>query len=197
MLNAYARTLSDRLVTPIARLLVRARLTPNVLTTAGLLGTLAGVALVLAGARILGATVLAAGLILDAFDGAVARESGRVTAVGSFYDSVADRVGDLVIFSALVWLVQPSALGFAVGMTALAAALLTSYVRAKAESLGFVATVGLVERAERLGIVVLALWFDLVEPALWLLAVGGLITVVQRIVVVVGQARAQDREGGA
>ncbi len=190
MLNAYARTLTDRVVQPIARALVRLGLTPNALTTAGLLLTLAGVAVVVAGRPGLGATVMAAGLLLDVFDGAVARLSGRSTLLGAFYDSVADRVADVAMVGALVWLVLPSPLGFAVGMTALATALLTSYVRAKAESLGLTATVGMLERAERVVIVLLGLWLDLVALALWVLAIGGVVTVLQRIVVVWRQTRA-------
>ncbi len=190
MLNAYARTLTDRVVQPIARALVRLGLTPNALTTAGLLLTLAGVAVVVAGRPGLGATVMAAGLLLDVFDGAVARLSGRSTLLGAFYDSVADRVADVAMVGALVWLVLPSPLGFVVGMTALATALLTSYVRAKAESLGLTATVGMLERAERVVIVLLGLWLDLVALALWVLAIGGVVTVLQRIVVVWRQTRA-------
>ncbi|MFO8074924.1 MAG: CDP-alcohol phosphatidyltransferase family protein [Egibacteraceae bacterium] len=190
MLNAHARTLTDRLVQPVARALVRLGLTPNALTTAGLLVTLAGAAVVVTDRPVLGATIMAAGLVLDAFDGAVARLSGRCTPLGAFYDSVADRLADLAILGALVWLVLPSPLGFAVGMTALATALLTSYIRAKAESLGLDATVGVLERAERLVIVLLGLWLDLVALALWVLAVGGVVTVLQRVVVVWRQARA-------
>ncbi len=190
MLNAHARTLTDRAVQPIGRVLARLGLTPNALTTAGLLVTLAGVAVVVSGRPVVGATVMAAGLVLDAFDGAVARLSGRSTLLGAFYDSVADRVADVAMLGALVWLVLPSPLGFAVGMTALATALLTSYVRAKAESLGLTATVGVLERAERVVIVLLGLWLDLVAVALWVLAIGGVVTVLQRVVVVWRQARA-------
>ncbi len=190
MLNAHARTLTDRAVQPIGRALARLGLTPNALTTAGLLVTLAGVAVVVSGRPVVGATVMAAGLVLDAFDGAVARLSGRSTLLGAFYDSVADRVADVAMLGALVWLVLPSPLGFAVGMTALATALLTSYVRAKAESLGLTATVGVLERAERVVIVLLGLWLDLVAVALWVLAIGGVVTVLQRVVVVWRQARA-------
>jgi len=190
VLNAHARTLTDRAVQPIGRALARLGLTPNALTTAGLLVTLAGVAVVVSGRPVVGATVMAAGLVLDAFDGAVARLSGRSTLLGAFYDSVADRVADVAMLGALVWLVLPSPLGFAVGMTALATALLTSYVRAKAESLGLTATVGVLERAERVVIVLLGLWLDLVAVALWVLAIGGVVTVLQRVVVVWRQARA-------
>ena len=188
MLNAHARTLTDRLVVPIARGLVRIGITPNWLTFVGLLLTLGGVAVVLTGRPALGATVMAAGLVLDAFDGAVARLRGTDGAFGSFYDSVADRVADAAVFGMLLWLVAPDPVGFAVALVALATAQLTPYVRAKAESLGWEATVGLLERAERLVIVLVGLWLGLVELALWVLAIGGTITVTQRLVAVWRQA---------
>lgn len=188
MLNAYARTLTDRIVMPVARVLARLGVTPNWLTFAGLVLTVAGMAIALAGSRIAGALVLALGLAIDAFDGAVARARGSASDFGAFYDSVADRIGDAVIFAGLAWLMLPDPLLFAAAMAAWATASLTSYIRAKAESLGWTATVGIFERAERVTIVVAALLFDVVGLALVVLAVGGAITVVQRVLVVWRQA---------
>ena len=188
MLNAYARTLTDRIVIPIARGLVRIGITPNWLTFVGLLLTLVGVGVVLAGRPVAGATVMAAGLVLDAFDGAVARLRGTAGAFGSFYDSVADRIADAAVFGMLLWLVAPDPVGFTVAMVALVTAQLTPYVRAKAESLGWQATVGLLERAERLVIVLIGLWLGVIDLALWVLAIGGTITVTQRLVAVWRQA---------
>lgn len=198
MLNAHARTLTDRLVMPVARALARIGVTPNWLTTLGLLLTVAGMGIVLGGARIAGALVLTVGLLIDALDGSVARVRGSESAFGSFFDSVADRVGDAVVFGGLAWLVLPDPLPFALAMTAFATASLTSYIRAKAESVGWQATVGIMERAERAIIVVAGLVFDLVPPALAVLAVGGAITVVQRLWTVWRQAgRAGQRAPGS
>lgn len=188
MLNAHARTLTDKAVVPVARGMARLGVTPNWLTFVGLLLTVAGVGIVLAGARVTGATVMAVGLLTDAFDGAVARERGSDSSFGAFYDSVADRVGDAAIFAGLAWLVLPEPWLFALSMVAFATAQLTSYIRAKAESLGWRATVGMLERAERLVIVLLALWFDVVPAALVVLAVGGTVTVCQRVWTVWDQA---------
>lgn len=188
MLNAHARKLTDRAVLPIARGMARAGVTPNWLTFVGLALTVTGMGVVLAGATVPGAAVLAVGLLTDAFDGSVARVRGIDGPFGSFYDSVADRVGDAVIFAGLAWLVLPDPWLFAAAMVAFGTAMLTSYIRAKAESLGWSATVGVFERAERVLLVVLALVFDFVGLAVVVLAVGGAITVGQRVWTVWRQA---------
>lgn len=188
-LNAYARTTTNRLVAPVARGLMRMGATPNAITTLGLLLTTAGAAVVLLGRPLWGGAITTVGVLTDALDGAVARLQERETTIGSFYDSVADRVSDGVLFAAAAWLVIDRPVLFAVAMVALVSAFLTSYMRAKAESLGWHATVGLVERPERMIIIVPSLAFGWLPVALPLLAVGGLVTVAQRGRAVLRQAR--------
>lgn len=187
-LNAYARSATDRLVVPIARWLVGLGATPNWITTAGLVGTAAGCAIVLAGAPVPGGIVMAVAVLTDAFDGAVARERGTSSPLGAFYDSVADRVSDALLFSTAAWLVRDAPLLFGLAMIALAAAFTTSYIRAKAESLGWNATVGLVERPERVIILIPGIGLGLLWLALPLLAAGGCLTVAQRGRTVLRQA---------
>lgn len=187
-INAYARAVTDRVVVPLARGLVRLGATPNWLTFFGLVVTIVGVVIVLTVGPFAGAVVLAIGTATDALDGTVARLRGRSSRFGSFYDSVTDRVADAAILGAVAWLVRGDPLLFGVAIVALAGAQLTSYVRAKAESLGWEATVGIVERPERMVIIVLGIAFGFVGVALWLLAVGSLVTVVQRLRVVLQQA---------
>lgn len=187
-LNAYARTTTDRIVIPIGRTLVRIGVTPNGLTTFGVIGTFAGAAVVVSGHHLAGALVLAIATAIDALDGTVARLQDRVTKFGAFYDSVSDRVSDVVLFGTAIWLVRDDPLLFVVAFVALGGALLTSYIRAKAEALGWDATVGLLERAERVIILIIAIAAGLVGPALWVLAIGALITVAQRMRVVLIQA---------
>lgn len=189
-LNAYARTVVDRVVVPVARALVRLGATPNWITFFGLLLSLVGVTVVLTGRPFAGAAVMALGAVLDAFDGAVARLRGTSGPFGAFYDSVTDRVSDAAVFGAAIWLVREDPLLFAVGVVAMAAAQLTSYIRAKAEALGWEATVGVIERAERVIILIAAIGLGFLPLALWLLAIGGLVTVAQRLHVVVQQAKA-------
>ena len=189
-INAYARAVTDRIVAPIAKGLVRIGATPNWLTLFGLVATLVGVGLTLALDPLTGGIVMAVGAATDALDGAVARLRGSSGPFGAFYDSVTDRISDAAIFGAAAWLVREDPLLFAVAIVALAAAQLTSYVRAKAESLGWDATVGIIERPERMLLMITAIGLGFVPVALWILAVGGLVTVGQRCVVVFRQAHA-------
>lgn len=187
VLNAYARSATDRVVMPIARRLVQAGATANWLTFSGMAATVLGVVVLLAVGPRSGAVVLALATATDAFDGAVARLRGSASPFGAFLDSVCDRVSDAVILGAAAWLVRDDPLLFGVAIVALAGAMLTSYVRAKAESLGWDATVGIIERPERVMIIVLAFFFELVPLGLWVLAVGALVTVGQRFRVVLAQ----------
>lgn len=189
-INAYARAVTDRVVVPIARGLVRVGATPNWLTFAGLVLTVLGVVILLTGRPLAGAVVMAVGAAVDAFDGAVARLRGSSGPFGAFYDSVTDRLSDSVVFGAAAWLVRADPLLFAVAITAMGAAQVTPYIRAKAESLGWEATVGIIERAERVIILITAIGLGFLPFALWVLALGGVVTIVQRLVVVVRQARA-------
>ena len=187
MLNAYGRAVTDRVVVPIAKGLVRVGVTPNWLTFAGLVLSIVGVTILLTGRPFVGAVVMAFGAAVDAFDGAVARLRGSSGPFGAFYDSVTDRLSDAAVFSAAAWLVREDPLLFAVAMVAFTAAQLTSYIRAKAESLGWDATVGIIERPERVIILITAIGLGFLPVALWILALGGVVTVAQRLVAVVRQ----------
>jgi CDP-diacylglycerol---glycerol-3-phosphate 3-phosphatidyltransferase len=189
-LNAYARFATDRLVNPVARVLVRLGATANALTFVGLAGTIAGMVVVLAVSPRVGAAVLVVFTAIDALDGAVARLRGTSGPLGAFYDSVTDRVGDAVLLGGAAWIVRDDPLLFTVAMTAFGGAQVTSYIRAKAEALGWSATVGIIERSERVIILVLSLLLGFLPVALWILAVGSLVTIAQRLVAVVRQARA-------
>jgi CDP-diacylglycerol---glycerol-3-phosphate 3-phosphatidyltransferase len=189
-LNAYARAVTDRVVVPIAKGMVKAGATPNWITFIGLVTVLAGVGVVLTGRPFAGAVVMAFGTALDAFDGAVARLRGTSGPFGAFYDSVTDRISDAAIFGAAAWLVRENPTTFVVAMVAMGGAQITPYIRAKAESFGWDATVGVIERAERVIILIAAIGFGFLPLALWVLAIGGVITIAQRLVAVVRQAYA-------
>jgi CDP-diacylglycerol--glycerol-3-phosphate 3-phosphatidyltransferase len=188
-INAHARQATDRLALPVGRTLVRVGVSANALTATGLAGTLAGVGLVVGGRPVSGGSLVAVASLLDALDGTVARLNGSPSAVGSFYDSVADRVADAAILGGAAWLVRDDPLLFAAAVVALAGALLTSYVRAKAEALGWQATVGIIERPERVIILVLGIVLGQLGVALTVLAVGSVVTVAQRVHAVLRQAR--------
>jgi CDP-diacylglycerol---glycerol-3-phosphate 3-phosphatidyltransferase len=168
---------------PIGRGLGRTPLTPNRLTTLGLLLTTAAAVVVATGELVIGGWLLVAGGLMDTFDGAVARSTGRSTPFGGFYDSVSDRISDGVILGGIAFLVRDEPRLFLLALIALVAAEVTSYVRAKAESIDLDCSVGVMERAERAILLMAGLIFHrwLFEPVLWLLAVGGTVTVAQRI----------------
>lgn len=191
VINAHARTATDRLVVPIGRSLARLGATPDGLTTFGVVATLAGAAVVVSGHHLVGALVLAVATAADALDGTVARLRDGATPWGAFFDSVSDRVSDVALFGAALWVVRGDAVLFSVGLVALAAAVVTSYIRAKAESLGWEATVGLLERPERVIVLIAGIGLGLLTLALWVLAIGGSITVAQRLRAVRGQAVAR------
>jgi CDP-diacylglycerol--glycerol-3-phosphate 3-phosphatidyltransferase len=173
----------EAITSPIGRGIARTGLSPNWVTTFGLVLTGVAAAIVAGGQPVIGGWVLVAGGLMDTFDGAVARATGRSTPFGGFYDSVSDRISDGVILGGLAWWVADRPRLFALAVTALVAAEVTSYVRAKAESIDLACSVGILERAERAILLIAALLFQrwLLEPILWVLAVGGVITVVQRI----------------
>lgn len=186
-LNAYARAATDRLLTPVGRAMARIGFTANGMTAAGVILTVAGIGVVLAGYPRSGAWVLAFATATDAFDGIVARERGTAGPLGAFFDSLADRIGEALIFGTVAWLVRDDPLLFGAAVFVLGGSQVTSYIRAKAESLGWNATVGVLEHAERVIIIVLAIHFSLLPLALWVLAVGAAITIVQRLRVVIRQ----------
>jgi soluble lytic murein transglycosylase len=169
---------------PIGRALFRLRLRPNHLTVAGL-----GVSLLAAAAFVSGRTRIAGGLLLlaglfDFFDGSLARASGQVTTFGAFLDSVIDRYSDLVVLLGIVVLFaqMPHARGAMVAMAGLVGSVMVSYTKARAESIGVACTVGVMERPERLICLIAGALFDLLEPALWVLAILANVTAIQRIV---------------
>lgn len=180
----------NRIVGPIGRVLARTGITPNWLTTLGLVFTSVAAVLVGTGQPMLAGWVLVLGGLMDTFDGAVARARNASTPFGGFYDSVTDRLADGIILGGVAWWLANagSAMPGAprlllLTVVALVAAEVTSYVRAKAEAIDLSCSIGVMERAERAILLMVGLVFHrwVLEPVLWLLAVGGVVTVVQRI----------------
>jgi soluble lytic murein transglycosylase len=168
---------------PVGRLLFRLHLRPNHLTVCGL-----GVSLLAAGCFVAGQTRMAGVLLIlaglfDFFDGSLARVSGQVTPFGAFLDSVIDRYSDLVVLLGIVVLFArtPHTRGAVVAMAGLVGSVMVSYTKARAESIGIECNVGVMERPERLICLIAGAVFDLLEPALWVLAILANITALQRI----------------
>jgi soluble lytic murein transglycosylase len=182
MLTRYrdaARICTD----PVGRLLFRLHLRPNQLTLMGLgVSLLAAAAFVEGHLRSAGLLLLAAGLF-DFFDGSLARASGQVTPFGAFLDSVIDRYSDLVVLLGIVVLFArtPNARGALVAMAGLVGSIMVSYTKARAESIGVPCNIGIMERPERMICLIAGALFNLLEPALWVLAVLANVTALQRI----------------
>jgi CDP-diacylglycerol--glycerol-3-phosphate 3-phosphatidyltransferase/CDP-diacylglycerol--inositol 3-phosphatidyltransferase len=200
MLNRF-RAFFAGLITPIARLLLRWHVSPDAVTVVGTLGVSAG-ALVFfpRGQLLIGVLVITAFVFSDLIDGTMARMSGSSSNWGAFLDSTLDRLGDAAIFGGLaMYYVGPgdSEPLAALAIYCLVMGAVTSYARARAESLGMTASGGLAERADRLVAILvmtgLAGIFNLpilIVITLVALAVASTITVIQRIWMVRTQAMA-------
>ena len=197
----HLRTFFTNLITPVARLLLRLNVSPDAVTVVGTAGVVAAALWFFPrGQLIAGVLVITAFVFSDLLDGTMARMSGRTSTWGAFLDSTLDRMGDSAIFGGLVLYyanVVHSEVLSALTLYCLVTGWLTSYTRARAESLGYEAKSGIAARADRLVAVLVAAGlsdiFDvpvLLEVVLWLLAVASTVTVVQRILTVRRQARA-------
>lgn len=207
MLNRYARAGLTRLLTPLAVLLLRLRVSPDAVTVVGAVGVVVS-ALVLypRGELFWGTIAITCFVFSDALDGTMARLSERTSAWGAFLDSTLDRFGDAAVFGGLVlWATgvgddRPTAL---LALACLVLGSVVSYVRARAEAQGARADVGIAERSERLvltlgvtALVGLGLPVVVLTAALGLLAVASLVTVVQRVLLVRRQLRVRVPSGG-
>lgn len=207
MLNVFARAHVSRVTDPLGRWLVDRGVTPDAVTVAGTVGTVAAALWFLPrGELFAGAAVITVFVLFDMVDGAMARARGHGTRFGAVLDSTCDRIADGALFAALTWWClgagEERVLGVA-AMTCLVAGQLISYVKARAEGAGLSADGGLIERPERLivalvgtGLYGLGVPYA-VHVGLWLLAAGSLWTVGQRIVAVHRSAAAADRASGS
>ncbi len=192
------RTLSARLgelLSPLLEALVRAlaRVSPDVLTICGLL--LTGVACTMFGAAggsdyvrpgllRLGGLVALVGSVFDMLDGRVARLRGRETNFGAYLDSTMDRYSDMLLFMGLLILYARLGRNGLMVLVWVAAfgSFMTSYARARAESLIPRCPVGLMERPERVVLLIAGAVLNRMVPVLWIVAVLSNLTALQRIV---------------
>ncbi|HWC35971.1 MAG TPA: CDP-alcohol phosphatidyltransferase family protein [Mycobacteriales bacterium] len=200
MLGIHARPQINKVVEPIARKLVAIGVTPDALTVVGTIGVSGGaLGFYPRGKFFVGTLVITAFVFSDLMDGAVARVRGTSGPWGAFLDSTLDRVGDGAVFGALaLWYAGDgnNTTLCAVALYDLVAGVVTSYSKARAESLGMTCNVGIAERSERLIAVLVLTGLSglfgvpvLRAIALWGLAGATTITVVQRIVEVRRQAK--------
>lgn len=196
MINARLRRGWDKLMGPVGRGLARSGLSPNVVTVFGVLAQ-AGVAWLVVEGRILVAGLVAiVAAVADALDGALARAQGTQSRFGALLDSTTDRLADALVFGSIAWLygVSPDTPArdepwvALVALVTLVASFLVSYVKARAEALGFECNVGVAERAERLILVIAGLVLDRIPEMLVVLSLLSIGTFVQRLLYARGQA---------
>ena len=193
---------------PLGDLLLRMGVSPNAVTLVGTLGVCAGALVCFPqGWLLAGVVVITAFVFSDMIDGYMARTSGQLSPFGAFLDSTLDRLGDAAIFGGLaLYYIGPGDSEWRAGLAiyCLTMGSVTSYARARAESLGMQAKVGIAERSDRLvsilmmtGLADLLRLLGVGDGVMWLipitlavLAVASTITVVQRILVVRRQSLA-------
>jgi CDP-diacylglycerol---glycerol-3-phosphate 3-phosphatidyltransferase len=194
MLGGSARPVVAKVVAPVVTALARAGVTADMVTVAGFLGAVAGSALLIArGEFFWGVMVVTVSVLLDLLDGALARARGGGSVFGAVLDSTLDRASDAAVFGALVWWFAgpgDNRLLLLLALLCLVLGVLTSYVKARAEGVGIACDVGIVERTERLILVLVGTGLSglgvpwALHAALWLLLVGSAVTVGQRIAAV-------------
>ena len=195
---------------PVIAFLLRIGVSPDAVTLVGTVGVTAGALIFFPQGKLLvGVLVITAFVFSDIMDGYMARASGKVSTFGAFWDSTLDRIGDAAIFGGLaMYYVGPGDNDWyaALSIYCLSMGSVTSYARARAESLNMQAKVGIAERADRLVFTLVttglaALITDLTDNDDWLVAIpiilglmalANTVTVIQRVQVVHQQALAID-----
>jgi CDP-diacylglycerol--glycerol-3-phosphate 3-phosphatidyltransferase len=182
-LSDFLRKIFKNVLNPIGSFLNKLGITPNMMTLLGLVGNIFAAVFLTNGKFVTGGIIILALGPFDALDGTMARLRGEPTRFGGFVDSVTDRYSELFILGGVLIYFLHQQNDTAVILTYLSAAgsVLVSYIRARAESLGFDAKVGLMTRVER--VIILSVFFilNLPEVALWILAIFTNFTALQRI----------------
>lgn len=171
---------------------------PNILTTIGLLINMACGVLFGFGEFFWAGVVLIIANLFDMLDGNVARLSGRVTKYGGFLDSTLDRLSDMGAFMGIIIFYardtpQHSVLNVFLAGAGMIASVLVSYTTARSEGLGVKANVGFLQRPERVVLLIIgalstwnwestSFWHNRMPQVLWVLAVGSLWTLLQRMI---------------
>jgi CDP-diacylglycerol---glycerol-3-phosphate 3-phosphatidyltransferase len=198
MLGVSARPIVAKVIEPLVATLARRGVTPDAVTIIGTVGAVVGsVALFATGHLFWGTVVVTVSVLLDLLDGALARARGGGSVFGAVLDSAGDRISDAAIFGALVWWYSGGGrdrLLVLLALLCLVLGVLTSYVKARAEGVGLSCDVGIVERLERLLLVLFGTGLSgigvpyALHVGLWILLVGSAVTVGQRVVEVRRQA---------
>ena len=196
--NPAARKVAAVVIDPPAKLLVRMKVSPDAVTLTGTIGGSLSMLILIPQGEFIWAFVLGVFFgMSDLLDGTMARMTGKSGPWGNFLDATLDRITDGAVFGALVlWGMSQDSYWIVGGaLLALVSGQVVSYSKARAEAVGATANVGIAERAERLllaGFAILLTGFGvpyILPVVLWIIGVAGVITVIQRMVVVRRQLR--------
>jgi CDP-diacylglycerol---glycerol-3-phosphate 3-phosphatidyltransferase len=179
------RNIAYRITGPVIRILSKSGITPNALTLINLALNIIAAYVIAAGYFLLGGVLVLVAGLFDLLDGALARSTKQATRFGAVLDSVVDRISEAAILCGLlIWYIPREETGLEIVLifVVLIGSFLVSYIRARAEGLGWQCQVGLFTRAERVIVLAVGLLVDQVFIALCILMVFVLITVVQRLV---------------
>ncbi|MFZ2176688.1 MAG: CDP-alcohol phosphatidyltransferase family protein [Rhodococcus sp. (in: high G+C Gram-positive bacteria)] len=202
MLSFFGRASVSKVTAPLGRALVKTGLTPDAVTLIGTVATVAGaVTLFPRGHLFWGAVFITVFVLFDMLDGAMARARGGGTRYGAVLDATCDRVADGAIFAGLAWWAAYSENSkplLAATLICLVTSQVISYAKARAEASGLTADGGLIERPDRLVIVLVGAGVTgmgvawAIHVAMWLLAAGSVVTVFQRVLAVRNSVGARD-----
>ena len=179
------RNLAYRITGPVVRILSKSGVTPNALTFVNLALNIVAAYVIATGHLLLGGVLVLVAGLFDLLDGALARFTRQTTKFGAVLDSTVDRICEAAILSGLlIWYVpqEGASLEIVLILAVLIGSFLVSYIRARAEGLGWQCQVGLFTRAERVIVLAVGLLINQVFVALCILVVFVFVTVVQRLV---------------
>lgn len=189
----YLRLWFKWFLDPLGGFFNRLGLTPNMMTMLGLLGNAVGAYYLAMGNMLTGGILVLVMTPVDALDGTMARLRGEPSDFGAFVDSVSDRYSELIIYAGLLYhfLNHGDKLGGMLVFGAAAGSILVSYVKARAEGLGYGAKVGILTRVERYLVLAPSLVFNQLYIGLGIIAIFANVTAIQRIWFVRGQFHAK------
>jgi CDP-diacylglycerol--glycerol-3-phosphate 3-phosphatidyltransferase len=186
------RNLAYRITDPIVGILSKSGITPNALTLINLALNIVAAYVIATGHFLLGGVLVLVSGLFDLLDGALARFTKQTTKFGAILDSTVDRISEAAILCGLlIWYVpqEGASLKIVLIFVVLIGSFLVSYIRARAEGLGWQCQVGLFTRAERVIVLAIGLLVNQIFIALCVLAVFVFVTVVQRLVYLWKQAK--------
>lgn len=189
-IELFLRKTFKSILDKIAAFLIRLGLKPNIITISGLIGNIIAAILIGSGQLFWGGVLAMLVGPFDALDGAMARLKNEPSKYGSFIDSVTDRYDELVLLAGLLvhFIMVDEWIGCVLVYFAAAGSVMVSYVRAKAEALGYSAKVGILTRVERYLILIPGIILGKPMISLAIIALLGNITAIQRFYFVRKQA---------